>query len=60
MSDVQVVHKRKSDESSFFVECKLNLQAAEYFKFGLEVDNTGNLKYDHSRFLEGAVKEDKA
>ena len=59
-SDVEVVHKRKgTSDISFFIECKLNLDAAEYFKFGLQVDAAGNLKYDHHRFLEGAVKEDK-
>lgn len=54
-SDVKVCHK----DRSFFVECKLNLDTAEYFKFGLKI--VGNqISYDHKKFLQGDIKHDKA
>ena len=56
LSDVKVMHA--STGCNFFVECKLNLETAEYFKFGLTIDS-GKMSYDHKKFLQGEVKHDK-
>ena len=49
-SDVKVenLHSKKF----FFVECKLNFNAAEYFKYGLDV-NGSQLTYDHHVYTDG-------
>lgn len=49
-SDVKVenLHNKKF----FFVECKLNFNAAEYFKYGLDV-NGSQLAYDHHVYTDG-------
>lgn len=47
-SDVIVQH----NEKEFYVECKLNFDAAEYFKFGLTIINK-KLQYNHRRFIDG-------
>lgn len=55
-SDVRVVNS--SSGKNFFIECKLNLETAEYFKFGVKI--IGNkLNYDHKKFLQGDVKHNK-
>lgn len=52
-SDVQVVHGKKS----FFVECKLNFDSAEYFKYGLKI-NKDNIQYDHKKYVEGLDQDE--
>lgn len=57
-SDIRVVHKQNSVEKDFFVECKLNFESAEYFKFRLTATKD-KLIYDHKVFLSGEVKNNK-
>jgi len=47
-SDVEV----NTGKGKFQVECKLNYTSAEYFKYGLKVEN-GKLTYNHKKFLSG-------
>lgn len=53
-SDVKVSHNDKS----FFVECKLNLQTSEYFKFGLTIDGD-SIKYNHQDFIDGDKSDEQ-
>ena len=48
-SDVKVTSK---NGKSFFIECKLNYDNAEYLKFRLKATG-GKLKYDNEFFLRG-------
>lgn len=49
-SDVKVENLR--NKKFFFVECKLNFNAAEYFKYGLTVNGT-KLAYDYHVYTDG-------
>lgn len=49
-SDVQV--KNLENEEYFFVECKLNFNSAEYFKYGISI-NKNSIIYNNKKFIEG-------
>lgn len=48
-----IVVKRLSKQNlDFFVECKLDFDTSEYFKYGVTIDKT-NIKYNHKKYIEG-------
>jgi len=47
-SDVKVSNTKSNE--NFFIECKLNLQTSEYFKFGLSM-NGDKIIYNHKDFI---------
>lgn len=56
-SDVAIINKET--KKKVFIECKLNLSTAEYFKFNIKVKN-GKLNYDHSFHLRNLSNEEKS
>lgn len=53
-SDVIVTHNKQS----FFVECKLAYESAQYFKFGVQIKN-GKFIYDSKFFMQGDMTDDE-
>ena len=54
-SDVKV---SSPNGNFFFVECKLNFDAAEYFKYKLKIVNK-SIWYDHSKYINGLVDQEQ-
>lgn len=53
-SDVQVSHSNRC----FFIECKLDYESANYFKFGVKVESN-KITYDYHFFLPKSMPEEE-